>query len=284
MKKYFVCLVFMCAVLLPYTKIWAQQACCSITNAHTAFAMHSNDAAFNSNHELPLPYQYQGIGKAVTFKGMDGKMARGFELRSETRSDKWLLVFHEFWGLNDYVKKESERLHKELGNVNVLAIDLYDGKVGSTREEAKTLMQAVDSKRAVAIVEGAIRYTGDNTKIATIGWCFGGTWSLQAALHADKKAVGCVMYYGQPETDIERLSDLDCSVLAIFASQDKWLTPAVAEQFKQNMKKAGKQLTVEMFDADHAFANPSSERYKEKAAQQANAIALKYLQNAFSGK
>ena len=166
----------------------------------------------------------------------------------------------------------------------MLARDLYDGKIAATREEATRLTQTIDSKRAVAIIEGAVQYAGKEAKIATIGWCFGGTWSLQAALHADEQAKGCVMYYGQPETDIERLSDLDCSVLAIFATQDKWLTPKVVDQFKQNMKKAGKELIVHSFEADHAFANPSSERYKEKAAQDANAIALKYLQKAFSGQ
>lgn len=259
----------------------AQKSCCA-SAAPATFAALGNDADFRNAHEVPKPFVYtQAEGKLITFTAMDGKEARAFEVKPATPSGNYLLVFHEFYGLNDYVKNESARLAKELGNVTVLALDLYDGKVGQTREEATKLMQAVDSKRAVAIIEGAVRHAGPEARVATLGWCFGGSWALQAALHADKQAAGCVMYYGQPETNMERLADLDCSVLAIFAKQDKWLTPQVAEKFKQDMAKLNKELKLHIFDADHAFANPTSPRYDQADARQANQLALDYLKKCF---
>ena len=274
-------LLFFALLFCVVTGAQAQKSCCVI-NAPATFAALGNDQAFTNAHENPAPYVYSDEpGKNITFRAMDGKDAHAFAVMASQPTQHYLLVFHEFYGLNDYVKKESARLAKELGNVNVLALDLYDGKVGATREEATKLMQAVDSKRAVAIIEGAVRHIGPEARVATLGWCFGGSWSLQAALHADKQAVGCVMYYGQPETDIERLSDLDCSVLGIFALQDKWLTPKVVQQFEADMRKAGKKLTVYQFDADHAFANPSSPRYDSADAQKANKIALDYLKKSF---
>jgi len=51
---------------------------------------------------------------------------------------KYLFVIHEWWGLNDYIKQEAEKLQKELG-VNVIALDLYDGKVTSDPKTARSI-------------------------------------------------------------------------------------------------------------------------------------------------
>ena len=60
---------------------------------------------------------------------------------------------------------------------------------------------------------------------------------------------------------------------------------AILEQMKQDeirhadlAKAAGKQIEVHLYDADHAFANPSGERYNEEAAQQANQVAWSFLE------
>jgi dienelactone hydrolase len=120
--------------------------------------------------------------------------------------------------------------------------------------------------------------------LASIGWCFGGGWSLQEALLGGKQTVGCVMYYGMPEKDVARLKTLNSDVLGIFASQDKWISPEVVARFKKDMAAAGKSLTVESYDADHAFANPSNPKYKKADAAQAHAHALAYLRGRFKVK
>ena len=112
------------------------------------------------------------------------------------------MVYQEWWGLNDHIKQEAAKLHKDLGDVNVLAVDMYDGKVGTTREEAGKLMQSASKDRLTAIQKGAIGYAGKDARIASIGWCFGGMLSLQSAILEQSKSVGCVMYYGSPEKDV----------------------------------------------------------------------------------
>ncbi len=105
--------------------------------------------------------------------------------------------------MNDYIKQESEKLGDDLG-VNVIAIDLYDNKVAATPDDARKLVQAVKTDRAQSIIKGAYNYVGSNAKVFTIGWCFGGGWSLQAAIAVRcSNVVGCVMYYGMPETDMK---------------------------------------------------------------------------------
>ena len=246
----------------------------SVTNQ---FASLAGDASFAAGHEEPLAYTHQTTtGKEISYPTPDGQTARAFAYMTAKKSSKYLLVFHEWWGLNDHIKRQAERYYKELG-VNVLALDLYDGKIASTREEAQQYVRNVDEARAKAIIEGALTLAGKDAKIATLGWCFGGGWSLQAAILAGKQAEACVVYYGMPEQDVQKLQKLQCEVLGIFASKDGHITPAVVETFKENMEKADKELDVRMYDAQHAFANPSNPAYDKGAAESAHKVTLNFL-------
>lgn len=239
----------------------------------------ASDPAFVASHAEPLPFVYQGMGEMITFNVPDGKAANGFLLKAKKPSDKWLLVYQEWWGLNDHIKKEAEKLYGDLSNVNVLAVDMYDGQVATKREEAAKLMQGADKARLGAIMKGAIAYAGPKADIASVGWCFGGSLSLQSAMLAGKQAKGCVMYYGFPEMDVEKLKTLNTDVLGLFASQDGAINPKVVGQFEENMKKAGEKIEVKMYDADHAFANPSNPKYDKVAAEDAYKRTLSYLKS-----
>ncbi|MCE7041521.1 dienelactone hydrolase family protein [Dyadobacter sp. CY312] len=248
-------------------------------NAMSALA---GDPAFQMLHEVPLPFHYQGEGETVSFETPDGQKASGFFLKSPKKSNKWLLVYQEWWGLNDHIKQESAKLHKDLGDVNVLAVDMYDGKVGTTREEAGKLVQSASKERLAAIQKGAIGYAGKDAKIASIGWCFGGMLSLQSAILEQDKSVGCVMYYGSPEKDVEKLKTLKTDVLGIFGSQDQGISPEVVAQFEKDMKTAGKSVTIKMYDAVHGFANPSNPKHDPVATADAYKLSLDYLKKKFN--
>ncbi len=246
-------------------------------SATEAFAMLATDKDFSGGHDAPLPYAYEGEGQMITFKTTDGKTGQAFEIKSAKPSTKYLFVIHEWWGLNDYIKKEAATYARELPGVNVIALDLYDGQVATTPEEAGKLMQAVKTERAAAIIRGAQLYAGPKAQFASVGWCFGGGWSLQSALLGGKQTVGCVMYYGMPEKDIAKLKTLNSDVLGLFAEQDKWINPEVVKQFEKNMAAAGKKVTVQEYPADHAFANPSNPKYNKELAADAHQKALAYL-------
>lgn len=251
--------------------------CCN-PSATQQFAMLASNKAFVMYHKNPRKFHFQSnIGKAIIYKTPDGKTADAFELKAKTPTNNYLLVIHEWWGLNDYIKQESEKLYKDIGNVNVLDLDLYDGKIAATREEAGKYVQTVTDERAQAIIKGALAYIGPKARVATIGWCFGGGWSLQTALMAGKQNVACVMYYGMPEKDINRLKTLNADVLGNFANKDKGITPAVVAKFAGDMKAAGKKLYLHQYNADHAFANPSNPVYDSKATKEAYGYTLAYL-------
>ncbi|MEX2589805.1 MAG: dienelactone hydrolase family protein [Chitinophagales bacterium] len=243
----------------------------------------SEDTAFSEAHTEPesLPEDTEYIGELKLIKVPDGEDARIYEIKSAYKTNRYLFVFHEWWGLNDHIKSESDRWFKNLRDVNVIAIDLYDGKWTKDREKAAELMQSNDSERSLEIIRAAIDYVGKNATIGTIGWCFGGGWSLQAAIEAGDKAAACVVYYGMPEEDTARLSKLEADVLGLFASQDDWINEEVVSTFEQNMEELDKKLIVEWYDAAHAFANPSNPDYDKEAAKAARTQAFDFLTKAY---
>ena len=270
-------LIFLSLFWASATLAQQKMSCCS-PSATESFAQLASDPLFVMSHPLPLPFTFQSEnGAPITFKAPDGSEAYGWEIKSKTPTRNYLLVVHEWWGLNDYIKQESEKLRNDLGNVNVIAVDLYDRKVASTREDAAKYVQALTTDRAKAILQGAIAYAGPDARIFSIGWCFGGGWSLQASLLAGTEAGGCVMYYGMPEKDPARLKDLHADVLAIFANKDQYITPKLADEFSANMEKAGKKLILKRYDAEHGFSNPSNPIFDKAATEDAYKAVLAFL-------
>lgn len=279
MKFKFILLLLLAAFGVSAQQLTLQDG---ITVCHTTstekFALFAQDDDFNMSHPDPLPYVHQSeVGKMITFKTADGKEGIGYVLMATKKTNNWIFVFQEWWGLNDHIKRESEKLFNDLGNVNVLAIDMYDGKLATTREDAGKYMGEFKQDRGNAIVKGAIDFAGKNAKIGTIGWCFGGGQSMQATLTAGKQAAGCVIYYGMPESDVEKLKTLNADVLNIWPTQDQWINKEMMDKFDANMKAAGKKLTTKPYDADHAFANPSNPKFNPEFTADAYKHTLEFF-------
>ena len=187
-----------------------------------------------------------------------------------------VMLIHEWWGLNDQIKSVAAELGKQ--GYLALAVDLY-GKVATTPDEAKALMGAVDPKAATDTVQSWLRWLKTETratgKVATIGWCFSGGWSLNAALAEPVDATA--VYYGNVAKNAEDLAALRGPVLGHFAEKDQWINHAMVDGFAAAMQKAGKKLDAHWYDADHAFANPTGARYDEADAKLAWERTLAFL-------
>lgn len=272
--------ILLSIVMVIFSGVLYAQTCCQVPSATNSFAELADEQSFRMSHDLPLPYKHiSDIGKDITFKAADGTEAYGYELKAAKPSKKYIFVIHEWWGLNDHIKREAEKIYNDLGDVNVIALDLYDKKVATSREEAAQYMQAVKSERAQTIIKGAFAYAGKSAKIGTIGWCFGGGWSLQTALLAGKQAKACVMYYGMPEKDVEKLKTLKAPVLGIFASKEKWISPEVVAEFEKNLQTLKKKASINSFNAEHAFANPSNPNYDKESTEKAYQLTIAFFRN-----
>lgn len=252
-----------------YAQTANNKVCCdeNKTEATGMFAKFSDEKEFRDKHPDPLKINYdENKGEMIKFLTSDGKDGNGYFIKGT--SDKWLLVFHEWWGLNDYIKKESDKFSEIFPGVNILAVDLYDGAVASTREEAQKLVQGLNKERAITIINGAFNYGGSESKFGTIGWCLGGTWSCQAAIEGGDKVDACVIFYGAPEENTDRLKLLDAPVLMIHPLKDKWINQDMMDKFSVNMKSLDKKFEILTYDADHGFANPSSPNFNNKEANE----------------
>jgi carboxymethylenebutenolidase len=244
------------------------------TSGMEAFA---SDPNFQALHPSPLAINYTGVGQKITFPTADGTTANAYVLKAKKKSNKWLFVYQEWWGMNEHIMHQADVFYKDLGeNVNVLAIDMYDGQTTIDPKEAGKLMQSRVEARLESIVKGAMTYSGKKAKIANVGWCFGGAWSLKSALLAGKQTVGSVMYYGMPVKDVEKLKTLNSDVLGLFATE-QYISKEIIEGFAANMKTAGKTLTYKIFDGVHGFSNPSNPKYDEALSKEAYGMALDYL-------
>jgi carboxymethylenebutenolidase len=251
---------------------YAQDVVC-YTSSTEKFAFFASNKNFNNEHPLPRVYVHvsQAGGEMIKFKCADGTEANAYLLNAKKATNNWIFVFQEWWGLNDNIKRHSEDLYKDLGNVNVLALDMYDGKLATDRETAGKYMGEFKQDRGDIIVKGALAFAGPQATVGTLGWCFSGGQSILATLTAGKQAAGCVIYYGMPVEDMEKLKTLNCDVLGIFGTQDGWISGEVVKKFEVNMKSAGKKLIVKNYDANHGFANPSNPmgNYNQPAAADA---------------
>ncbi len=267
------------ALIFPFCALFAQNTCCSATSN---FANLASNTGFVDVHQLPkTANKMQAMGKWVEFETPDESTGRAYVVRINAKSNNYLFVFHEWWGLNENVLEEADKWARELGDVNIVALDLYDGKVATTREAAAELMQEADETRIRSIIEGATDFAGPHAEIATLGWCFGGGWSMQAALQLGDQAKGCIIYYGMPEKDPEKLEALNCKVLGIFAEKDQWINRKVVGEYEKAMRLEEKPFETHWFNAEHAFANPSNPIYNEEAAQLANEKTRNFLHTVF---
>ena len=243
-----------------------------------AYQNEASTVKFASLHPAPIaPQTTSLLGNMISFNGADGKDAHGYFIPAKKKSDKWLIVIQEWWGLNDNIKTESDQFYSDLGNVNVLAVDMYDGKIATTPDSAMKLMRGADMGRMTSIIQGAIKHAGANAKIYSVGWCFGGMWSLQTAILAGPQAKGSVMYYGRPESNMDKLKSIQCDIIGFFGNLDQSPSPVMVNEFEKNMKEAGKNLSVNRYEAGHGFANPSNPSFNAAAKADAYAKAITFL-------
>lgn len=196
-----------------------------------------------------------------------------------------VVMIHEWWGLNDNIKNMAETLATE-GYV-VLAVDLYNGKVANTAESAQNLVSKVRENPSESInnLQHAVRYLAslenvDSSKIASLGWCFGGGQSLQLALNTEPEypLAATIIYYGNLVSDQESISKIKWPVLGIFGDQDQSISVQSVKQFEDALNKNG--ITNEIYiykGVGHAFANPSGDNYAPQETQDAWQKTVSFL-------
>lgn len=194
-----------------------------------------------------------------------------------------VIMIHEFWGLNDNIKQMAEKLASH-GYV-VFAVDLYDGQVGTTADEARQLRSSFEQSQWTENMNNAMSYIEEKyspSSIGSIGWCFGGGQSLNLALN-NENMDATVIYYGQLVTDTEELSKINWPVLGIFAELDNGIPPETVNAFETALDEVGIENDITIYPGvNHAFANPSGDRYAPDESKDAWQKTLRFFEDNLS--
>ena len=192
-----------------------------------------------------------------------------------------IIVIHEWWGLNDNVRAVADRLAGE-GYI-VLAIDLFGGSTADHPEVARKLMQSVveDPEPANENIRQAYDFISDTAgapRTASLGWCFGGGWSLNTAMLFPDELDAAVIYYGQITSDEEKLRPVNAPILGLFGGRDRGIPVDTVQEFEAALERLRKEYEIHIYpDARHAFANPSGSAYDADAASDAWQRTIDFL-------
>jgi carboxymethylenebutenolidase len=197
-----------------------------------------------------------------------------------------VIMIHEWWGLNDNIRSMADRLAGE-GYV-VLAVDLYGGEVASTPTEARELMLQVveDPEAGYDNIRAAYEFVNEVVgapRIGSLGWCFGGGWSLNTAKLFPDELDASVIYYGQVTDDEDVLRPINSPILGLFAAEDTGIKVGSVEAFRGALMRLRKNAEIHIYpDVGHAFANPTGSNYDAPAAEDAWLRTLQFFDHHLS--
>src|SRR5947208_4858532 len=200
-------------------------------------------------------------GKSVSYKRGDETVQAMLHTPTGKGPFPGIIVIHEWWGLNDWVKEQASKLADQ--GYAALAVDLYRGKVATTPEEAHEIMRGVPEDRAKRDLHAAFEFLASQPnvkkdRIGAIGWCMGGGYSLDVALQEPTLAAD-VIHYGHLATDSEALNKINAAILGIFGGNDQGIPPESVKMFEATLKQIGKRVEIKMYpDAGHGFENPNN--------------------------
>ena len=220
----------------------------------------------------------------VAFARATEKVTGFLAFPRDARRHRAIIVIHEWWGLNEWVKEQAEKLAAN-GYV-ALAVDLYQGKVTADPSEARKLKHSLRQDRAVGNLKAAFNYLAgrpdvDEKHISSLGWSMGGGLAVQLAIHEPQLAA-CVVNYGPLPTDIGDIQKINARVLGIFGSLDRGIPPDKVRAFERRMNAAGKRVDIEIYDGvGHGFENPTNQTgYRPVAAVDAWLHTLEFLRRS----
>ncbi len=220
-------------------------------------------------------------GHPVSYRSGDETVHAVLYLPSGRGPFPALVVIHEWWGMNDWVKQQASNLSHQ--GYAALAIDLYRGKVATTPDAAHEIMRGVPEDRANRDLLAATAYlrtltTVDPKRMGSIGWCMGGGYAFDLAV-LDPKLKVAVINYGHLASDDDTLKKIHASILGIFGGKDQGIPVPDINKFEAQMKALDKKVEIHIFpDAGHAFENQNNlKAYRQEDTDQARKYTADFL-------
>ncbi len=223
----------------------------------------------------------------VTYPARDGTALHGY--LAEPPGDgphPAVLLIHEWWGLNEGITVLADALAAQ--GYLALAADAYRGEVTDQVARALVLRTSIPESQVFADLDAALDYLSgldqvDSTRIATMGFCFGGGHSLQLGLRESERLALTIIYYGAVVTNPDLLRPLtqDTAVLGVFAEEDQTIFPEDVLEFEAALNSLDVPNEITIYEGvGHAFLN--EENYDQPGtAMDAWQQTLAFLEREF---
>lgn len=261
-----------------------EEQAAAVANVEAMAREHAEDTA-EPSEAVEVEPQREVTGERLAYAEVDNELVYGhFAFPSDMIEPlPAVIMIHEWWGLNDNIRAMAERLAAE-GYI-VLAVDLFGGVSATRPEEARELMlRAVENRDSLTSnIEQAYAFvteTAGAPRVASLGWCFGGGWSLNTAMLFPADLDAAVIYYGQVTDDEDKLSMLDVPILGLFGSEDRGIKLESVRRFEEALERLDKDYEIQVYEgAGHAFANPSGNNFNAEYAEDAWKRTLDFLRD-----
>ena len=210
----------------------------------------------------------------VTYATVNGTPVTGYLAQPEAPDSENLpaiITIHEWWGLNENIEAMTRRLAGE--GYTVLAVDLYNGGIATESDNARELMRGVMDAPGPAqdnLFQAAefLKSEYGASALGSIGWCFGGNWSLRTGVLLSSDLDAMAIYYGRLILSPEALDALDMPIIGFFGEEDSSIAVDDVNNFERVLTELGKEVDIHLYPGvGHAFANPSGQNYDAAAAE-----------------
>ncbi len=195
------------------------------------------------------------MGSILEFVRPDGKTAPGYFARAPQPHAPGIVLFEEWWGLDDRIKAAADRLASH--GFNVVVLDLYRGRSAATGDEANHLMQGLDFKDAATQdAVGAARYLREHgaTRVGVAGFCMGGALAMLSVMHGDEFDAASV-WYGYPPAEAGDPAKISVPLQGHWAIEDDFFTIEGVDAIERKLTAAGAAPEFHRYDAQHGFFN-----------------------------
>ena len=195
------------------------------------------------------------MGLTIEFTRPDGKPAPGYLASAPQNGAPGIVLFEEWWGLDDRIRETADRLASH--GFSVLVPDLYRGRSAATGDEANHLMQGLDfNDAATQDAAGAERYLRDGgaTRVGVMGFCMGGALAMMAAM----RGVGfdaVSVWYGFPPAEAGDPAKIAVPLQGHWATDDGFFTLAGVDAIERGLRDANVAHEFHRYDAQHGFYN-----------------------------
>ena len=198
----------------------------------------------------------------------------------DEKSEKAVILIHEWWGLNDHIKDIANRYADE--GFTAIAPDLYRGKVAANSAEAGKMMHDLSIEDGLDTIKNSIesaREIYDLSHFGITGFCMGGTFALRAACELEGISAAAPFYGDIPEEDV--LKNLKTPTVFISGTKDQWINTEKVAQLEDITERYELPVVSVKYEADHAFFNNTRpEVYDETAARDAWALVIGFFKDS----